>query len=73
MNIPTRSDFDNWRSDPVTRAFFAAARERVEDAKELLSIEAGLNPNQDNLLRGLIQAYREMQDFRMDDLEEVVA
>ena len=45
----------------------------LEDAKELLSIEAGLNPNQDNLLRGLIQAYREMQDFRMDDLEEVVA
>ena len=72
MQIPNRSDFDNWRSDPVTRAFFAAARERVEDAKELLSIEAGLNPNQDNLLRGLIQAYREMQDFRIEDIQDVL-
>lgn len=73
MQVPTRSDFDNWKSDPVTKAFFLAAQERVEDAKELLSVEAGLNPNQDNLLRGMIQAYRELQDFRIDDLVEVTA
>lgn len=73
MQVPTRCDFDNWKSDPVTKAFFLAAQERVEDAKELLSVEAGLNPNQDNLLRGMIQAYRELQDFRIDDLVEVTA
>lgn len=73
MQVPTRIDFDNWKSDPVTKAFFLAAQERVEDAKELLSVEAGLNPNQDNLLRGMIQAYRELQDFRIDDLVEVTA
>ena len=73
MQVPTRSDFDNWKSDPVTKAFFLAAQERVEDAKELLSVKAGLNPNQDNLLRGMIQAYRELQDFRIDDLVEVTA
>lgn len=73
MQVPTRSDFDNWKSDPVTKAFFLAAQERVEDAKELLSVEAGLNPNQDNLLRGMIQAYRELQDFRIEDLVEVTA
>lgn len=73
MQVPTSSDFDNWKSDPVTKAFFLAAQERVEDAKELLSVEAGLNPNQDNLLRGMIQAYRELQDFRIDGLVEVTA
>jgi hypothetical protein len=72
MQIPSKSDFDNWKSDPVTKAFFTAARERVEDAKEVLSVQAGLDPIQDNLIRGLIQAYREMQDFRIEDLEEVV-
>lgn len=71
MQVPTRSDFEAWKQNPVTKAFFAAAKERIEDAKDVLSVEAGLNHVQDNLLRGLIQAYREMQDFRIEDLEEV--
>lgn len=73
MQVPTRADFDNWKSDPVTKAFFLAAQERIEDAKDVLSIQAGIDPSQDNLLRGLIQAYREMQDFRIDNLVEVTA
>ena len=68
MSLITKSDFDNWRSDPVTKAFFQAALERVEDAKETLSVTAGLDANQDNLLRGIIFAYREMESFRIDDL-----
>lgn len=73
MTILTRSDYEIWKADPVTKAFFQAAQERVEDAKDVLSIEAGINSAQDNLMRGLIQAYREMQDFRVDDLEGVEA
>ena len=71
MTVISKSDFDNWKSDPVTKAFFQAAQERVEEAKDVLSVEAGLNPVQDNTLRGLIQAYREIQDFRVEDIEEV--
>ena len=71
MTVISRNDFDNWKSDPVTKAFFQAAQERVEEAKDVLSVEAGLNPVQDNTLRGLIQAYREIQDFRVEDIEEV--
>ncbi len=67
----SKSDFDNWKLDPVTKAFFQAAQERIEEAKDVLSVEAGLNPIQDNTLRGLIQAYREIQDFRVEDIEEV--
>lgn len=71
MAIPNQSDFENWKSDFVTKAFFLAAQERIEDAKDLLSVQAGIDSNQDNYVRGLIQAYREIQDFRIGDLEGV--
>ena len=71
MTVISKSDFDNWKADPVTKAFFQAAQERVEEAKDVLSVEAGLNPVQDNTLRGLIKAYREMQDFSVEYIEEI--
>jgi len=71
MTIPNQSDFENWKGDFVTKAFFQAAQERIEGAKDVLSVQAGFDAAQDNYLRGLIQAYREIQDFRIDDLEEV--
>jgi len=73
MAILSRSDFENWKADPVTKMFFQAASERIEDAKDVLSVQAGLDPQQDNYLRGLVQAYRELQDFRIEDLAEEVA
>lgn len=69
MTVITAGDFLDWKSNPVTKAFMEACNERVEDAKNELAISAGVNPTQDNLLRGFILAYREMQDFRIDDLE----
>lgn len=69
MTVITVSDFSDWRSNPVTRAFYDACNTRIEDAKDQLSISAGVDSTQDNLLRGLIWAYREMQEFRVDDLE----
>ena len=71
MTVITASDFLDWKSNPVTKAFMEACNERIEDAKNELAISAGLNPVQDNLLRGLILAYREINDFRIDDLEGV--
>lgn len=72
MQQISQSDFDTWRSDPVTKAFFLAVTERIEDAKEVLSTQAGLDVNQDNFFRGFIQAYRETLQFRIDDLQEAV-
>lgn len=69
MTVITASDFIEWKSNPVTRAFFEACNERIEDAKDNLSISAGIDSVQDNLMRGIIYAYREMQEFRIDDLE----
>lgn len=64
------SDFELWKSDPVTKAFYGAAQDRVEQAKEVLSVQAGVDSVQDNMLRGLIMAYREMQEFRVEDQED---
>ena len=64
------SEFTDWKLQDITRAFFHAAQERVEDTKEILATSAGLDHANDNFYRGFIAAYIEMQDFRVDDTEE---
>jgi hypothetical protein len=65
----SQSDFIDWKINPVTQAFFEAANIRIDESKELLSVSAGLDTNQDRFLVGMIQAYRELQDFRLEDLD----
>lgn len=67
--VITKSDFDDWKKNSVTKAFFQAAEERVEDAKDILASQAGLDGVNDNFYRGFIHAYREMSDFRMETEE----
>ncbi len=62
-----QSDFNEWKTQPVTRAFFLAAQERIDECKDILSYSAGTDALQDNMLVGLIRAYREMQDFRVEE------
>lgn len=63
----TKEEFVDWKSNLVTKAFFQAAEERVEDAKELLAGQAGLDSIYDSFLRGFIKAYREMTEFRIEE------
>lgn len=70
MEKITASDFAAWRENAVTKAFFAAAWHRVNDAAYSLTVSAGIEPNQDNFTRGFIAAYRELEGFRIDDLED---
>ncbi len=63
------SDFLNWKSDPVTKAFFQAAQERVEECKDILSTSAGNDTLYDRFLVGMIHAYRELQEFRVEDFD----
>jgi len=71
MNIVTQADFQEWKSNPVTVAFMNAAQFRIDECKDILSYSAGIDFQQDRMLVGMIQAYREMQDFRVDSEEEV--
>lgn len=63
----TQSDFIAWKDEPLTRAWFEACMERIEEAKEILSVQAGTDQLMDNFYRGFIYAYREMMDFRIDE------
>jgi hypothetical protein len=68
--VITKEDWNAWRLNPVTKLFYEACQIRIEDAKDILAVSAGIDPVEDNKLRGFILAYTEMQDFRVDDLEE---
>lgn len=66
----TKSDWDTWKSDPVTKAFLEACVQRVEDSKEILAVDAGINPDNDNFMRGFIHAYREIQNFSVEEVND---
>jgi len=66
----SKSDFLNWKADPVTQAFFDACEIRVEDAKEILATSAGCDSISDNFYRGFIAAYTEIPQIRVDGEDE---
>lgn len=70
MSNIRKEEFTDWKADQVTKAFFEAAEYRIEDAKDILAGQAGLDSINDSFYRGFITAYREMQDFRIDFEEE---
>jgi len=66
----TKEEWVEWKTHPVTRGFFQACEERREDTKELLIAQAGLDPDSDNFYRGFAAAYKEMQEFTIEGLED---
>ena len=70
MVLVTKQDFLDWKQNGVTKAFFEAAQLRVEECKEMLAVTAGNDPAQDRFFVGMIQAYRELQEFKVEDLED---
>lgn len=63
----SKSDFDNWKVDPVTKAYFGAIVDRIDEAKEILSYSAGIDSLYDKHLVGMLQAFREMLDIKVTD------
>jgi len=73
MSLVSLGEFQEWKQSEVTKAFMQAAQERIYDAMQVLSVQAGFDSVQDNFLRGVISAYRELADFRIDDLVDMGA
>ena len=65
--VISKDDFSIWKDEPVTKAFFDAAEERISDAKDLLATQAGLDPINDSFYRGFIYAYTEIGEFKVED------
>jgi hypothetical protein len=70
MSVVTKEEWMEWRRNPVTKAFYEAILERIEEAKDILSSSAGVDPVTDNFYRGFINAYRETLNFRIEDMDE---
>lgn len=66
MSVITKQDFQDWKLNDVTRAFYHACNQRIEDCKDILAGSAGMDSDTDNFYRGFIAAYTELQDFRVD-------
>jgi len=57
-----RSDFKDWQSQPITKAYFNAINTRVELLKEELASSAADDPKWDAVKRGAIQALRDIME-----------
>lgn len=62
----SKGDWEAWKANGVTKAFFAAMIERIEDCKNDLGTSAGIESDFDNFRRGFIHAYREALNFDID-------
>jgi len=67
--VITKDEFVGWKNDQVTEAFYEACKTRLEDAKEILIGQAGLDSDLDNFYRGFIHAYKEMLGFTIEDFD----
>lgn len=70
MALIERSEFDLWKSNPVTKEFFQALQERIDEAAQLLVHSAGMNPVEDNFNRGYIRAMFDTAQFEVNFAEE---
>jgi hypothetical protein len=64
------SEYISWKHDPVTEAYMEACKVRIEDGKDTLATQAGIDPIYDSYVRGIIRGYTEMLEFKVEDLSE---
>lgn len=65
-----RSDFVDWKSNPVTKILFETLHLVIYDLQDELGDSAGSNPIQDREKVGRIQALKEILDWVPTLIEE---
>jgi hypothetical protein len=65
-----KQELQEWLNDPVTKDYFQAVKIRIEDQKEILSYQAGRDPENDSAMRGYIQACRDLSEMPFTELED---
>lgn len=65
-----KTEFEEWQNHFITKAYYSAVLERIEELKEVLATSAGVDAAQDNLVRGMIRAFREVVQFSVEQDEE---
>ncbi len=57
-----RSDFKDWQLHPITKAFFKALEQKTQGLQIELGYSAGIDPRQDAIKVGAIQAHQDVLD-----------
>lgn len=59
----TKADFVDWKSHPVTKLVFANLEQNILGLQAELGIAAGIDPRQDAIKVGAIQAFKDVMDI----------
>jgi len=63
----TKSDFVDWKHHPVTEEVFRKLQTRIKEVQDLLGTSAGLDPLQDRMYVGAINAYRDILEIEYEE------
>lgn len=66
----TREDFVIWKTSNVTKTVFGLIEEKIEDAKEVLIRQAGIDSTEDAVLRGYIRALYDVLNVDLQEVDE---
>lgn len=55
-----KEEFIQWKDSYVTKEVFEIIRERQQESKEILASQAGIDPQADRFLCGMIHAFGEV-------------
>lgn len=66
----TRSDFIDWKNSPLTSELFARIKAHISGLQYELGVSAGIDPRQDAIKVGAIQAYTDILDIEFEGGED---
>ena len=64
----SKEDFLDWKANQITQAYMVSVYRRIEDLKGTLAGSAGLDPNQDRMIVGMIRAFGEVLNVEVDEV-----
>lgn len=68
----TNEDWIDWRSNPVTKVFFASVRERQRNIEEVNILQAGANQENDCVNRGYWLALNDVLDTSYAEVDQTI-
>ena len=68
METISKDEFQLWKDHVVTKEIFIEIESRIQDAKDILGSSAGLAPDQDRYICGLIKAYEEILSVTVEGM-----
>ena len=66
----TKSEFQPWKDSLITNEVFGEIRQRINDIAQNLMVNAGVDPEQDRYMCGMIRAYQDIMDITYEGAED---